>query len=130
VLKKTKGAGTATGAHAAAALRDYAKRAQAAVRLQRETGFKAAYLLTQNFAILVSGILIECPEGLGASPSAHTNGEDDPVPEDDGREACARQVGETHAGEDREAAREAREEDVPRASPARITRGNCSDALF
>jgi len=65
VLKKTKGAGTATGAHAAAALRDYAKRAQAAVRLQRETGFKAAYLLTQNFAILVSGILIGMSEGLG-----------------------------------------------------------------
>ena len=70
VLKKTKVAGTATGAQVASTLRDYAKRAQAAVRAQRETGFKAAYLLTQNFAILASGILIGMSEGLGARPAA------------------------------------------------------------
>lgn len=70
VLKKTKVAGTATGAQVASTLRDYAKRAQAAVRAQRETGFKAAYLLTQNFAILASGILIGMSEGLGAKPAA------------------------------------------------------------
>jgi hypothetical protein len=70
VLKKTKVSGTATGAQAAAALRDYAKRAQAAMRAQRETGFKTAYLLTQNFAILASGILIGMSEGLDGQPAA------------------------------------------------------------
>ena len=65
VLKKTKVSGTATGAQVASTLRDYAKRAQAAMRAQRETGFKAAYLLTQNFSILASGILIGMSEGLG-----------------------------------------------------------------
>jgi len=65
VLKKTKVSGTATGAQVASTLRDYAKRAQVAMRAQRETGFKAAYLLTQNFSILASGILIGMSEGLG-----------------------------------------------------------------
>ena len=68
VLKKTKLSGTAAGARAAATLRDYAKRAQAAMREQRETGFKTAYLLTQNFATLTSGILIGMSEGLGGKP--------------------------------------------------------------
>jgi ElaB/YqjD/DUF883 family membrane-anchored ribosome-binding protein len=66
VLKRTKVAGTATGAQVASTLRDYAKRAKAAMRAQRETGFRAAYLLTQNFSILASGILIGMSEGLGA----------------------------------------------------------------
>ena len=70
VLKKAKVSGTATGAHAAAALRDYARRAQVAMRAQRETGFKTAYLLTQNFAILVSGILIGMSEGLGGKSAS------------------------------------------------------------
>jgi hypothetical protein len=65
VLKKTKVSGTATGAQVVSTLRDYAKRAQVAMRAQRETGFKAAYLLTQNFSILASGILIGMSEGLG-----------------------------------------------------------------
>jgi hypothetical protein len=66
VLKKTKLSGTATGTQVASTLRDYAKRAQAALRTQRETSFKAAHLLTQNFATLASGILIGMSEGLGA----------------------------------------------------------------
>ena len=70
VVEKTKVSGTATGAEAAAALRSYAKQAQAAMRAQRETGFKAAYLLTQNFAILASGVLIGMSEGLGGKPAA------------------------------------------------------------
>jgi len=79
VLEKTKVSGTATGAQAAAALRSYAKQAQAAMRAKRETGFKAAYLLTQNFAILASGVLIGMSEGLGgksagARPKATTGG--------------------------------------------------------
>lgn len=65
VLNKTKVSGTATGAQVASTLRAYARRAQAAMRAQRETGFKTAYLLTQNFAILASGILIGMSEGLG-----------------------------------------------------------------
>ncbi len=65
VLNKTKVSGTATGAQAASTLRDYAQRAQAAMRVQRETGVKTAYLLTQNFATLASGILIGMSEGLG-----------------------------------------------------------------
>ena len=70
VLKQTKLSGTATGTQVASTLRDYAKRAQAAMRAQRETGFKTAYLLTQNFATLARGILIGMSEGLGAKTSA------------------------------------------------------------
>jgi hypothetical protein len=40
------------------------------MRKQRETGFKTAHLLTQNFATLASGILIGMSEGLGAKPAA------------------------------------------------------------
>ena len=69
VLEKTRRSGTATGTQVTSTLRDYAARAQAAMREQRETGFKTAHLLTQNFAILVSGILIGMSEGLGARPA-------------------------------------------------------------
>jgi hypothetical protein len=64
VLKKTTLSGTATGTQVASTIRDYAKRAQAAMRAQRETSFKTAHLLTQNFATLASGILIGMSEGL------------------------------------------------------------------
>jgi ElaB/YqjD/DUF883 family membrane-anchored ribosome-binding protein len=70
VLERTKRTGTATGTHVASTVREYAKRAQAAMREQRETGFKTAHLLTQNFAILASGVLIGMSEGLGAKPAA------------------------------------------------------------
>lgn len=66
LLKKTKVSGTATGTQVASTIRDYAKRAQAAMREQRATSFKAAHMLTQNFATLASGILIGMSEGLGA----------------------------------------------------------------
>jgi len=72
VLKQTKLAGTATGTQVASTMRDYAKRAQAAMRAQRETGFKTAHLLTQNFATLASGILIGMSEGLGGKSDATT----------------------------------------------------------
>ena len=65
VLEKTTLSGTATGAQVASTMRDHAKRAQAAMRAQRETGFKTAHLLAQNFATLASGILIGMSEGLG-----------------------------------------------------------------
>lgn len=70
VLKKTKVSGTATGTQVASTMRDYAKRAQAAMREQRETSFKTAHLFTQNFATLASGILIGMSEGLGAKRAA------------------------------------------------------------
>ena len=70
VLDKTKRSGTATGTQVASTIRDYAQRAQTAMREQRETGFKTAHLLTRNFAILASGILIGMSEGLGAKPAA------------------------------------------------------------
>ena len=66
VLRKTKLSGTGTGAKAASAVRDYASRAQTALRQQRETGFRAAHLMTQNFATLASGILIGMSEALEA----------------------------------------------------------------
>lgn len=70
VLRKTKLAGTATGTQVTATIRDYAKRAQTAMREQRATSFKTAHLLTQNFATLASGILIGMSEGLGAKRDA------------------------------------------------------------
>jgi len=70
VLDRTKLSGTATGTQVASTVRDYAKRAQAAMRVQRETSFKTAHLLTQNFATLASGILIGMSEGLGAKHAA------------------------------------------------------------
>jgi hypothetical protein len=70
VLKKAKVSGTATGTQVASTLRDYAKRARAAMRKQHETSFKTAHLLTQNFATLASGILIGMSEGLGAKRAA------------------------------------------------------------
>ena len=70
VLKQTKVSGTKTGTQVASTLRDYAKRAQAAMREQREMGFKTAHLLSQNFATLASGILIGMSEGLGAKSAA------------------------------------------------------------
>jgi len=54
----------------ASTMRDHARRAQAAMRAQRETGFKTAHLLTQNFATLASGILIGMSEGLGTKRRA------------------------------------------------------------
>jgi ElaB/YqjD/DUF883 family membrane-anchored ribosome-binding protein len=70
VLERTKLSGTATGTQVASTIRDYAKRAQDAMRVQRETGVKTAHLLTQNFATLAGGILIGMSEGLGAKRAA------------------------------------------------------------
>ncbi len=67
VLEKTKLSGTAAGNQVVSTVRDYSKRARVAMRAQRETGFKTAHLLTQNFATLASGVLIGMSEGLGAT---------------------------------------------------------------
>ena len=70
VLHATRLSGTAAGTQVASTLRDYAKRAQSAIREQRETSVKTAHLLTQNFGTLASGILIGMSEGLGAKQAA------------------------------------------------------------
>jgi ElaB/YqjD/DUF883 family membrane-anchored ribosome-binding protein len=70
VLHATRLSGTASGTQVASTLRDYAKRAQSAIREQRETSVKTAHLLTQNFGTLASGILIGMSEGLGAKQAA------------------------------------------------------------
>ena len=70
VLRNKKLSGTGTGAKAAATARDFAKRAQTALREQRETGFKAAHVLAQNFATLASGILIGMSEALQVKGAA------------------------------------------------------------
>jgi len=70
VLAQTRLSRTAAGLQVESTMRAYAKRAQEAMRTQRETGFKTAHLLTQNFAILASGILIGMSEGLGGKPAA------------------------------------------------------------
>ena len=69
VLAQTRLSRTAAGLQVESTMRAYAKRAQEAMRTQRETGFKTAHLLTQNFAILASGILIGMSEGLGGKPA-------------------------------------------------------------
>jgi hypothetical protein len=70
VLHATRLSGTAAGTQVASTLRDYAQRAQSAIREQRETSVKTAHLLTQNFATLASGVLIGMSEGLGAKQAA------------------------------------------------------------
>jgi hypothetical protein len=72
VLDKTALSGTATGTQVLSTMRDHARRAQAAMRMQRETGFKTAHLLAQNFGTLASGILIGMSEGLGTKRRAAT----------------------------------------------------------
>lgn len=70
VLQKKKLSGTGTGAKVAATVRDYAKLTQAEMRAQREAGFRAAHLLTQNFATLASGILIGMSDALEREAAA------------------------------------------------------------
>ena len=105
VLKKAKVSGTATGTQVASTLRDYAKRARAAMRKQRETSFKTAHLLTQNFATLASGILIGMSEGLGGKARCFKeNAEDSEGPQDrEGDQGPDCQVSQEHAGAGREA---------------------------
>lgn len=67
ILKNAKVAGTETGGQVAATLdafRVLAERGQQNFRESRRAGFKAAYMLTQNFATLASGVLIGLSEAL------------------------------------------------------------------
>jgi ElaB/YqjD/DUF883 family membrane-anchored ribosome-binding protein len=67
VLNNAKISGTETGEQVAAtvkALRDFGERMRDSTREWRKAGFKAAYLLTENFATLASGVLMGLSEGL------------------------------------------------------------------
>lgn len=67
ILRNAKGGGTETGGQVATTLdafRDFGQRGQHALQESRRAGFKAAYMLTQNFATLASGVLIGLSEAL------------------------------------------------------------------
>jgi hypothetical protein len=61
--------GTDSGARAAETLETYAQQAKAAMRSSRESSLKIMHTLTQNYATLVSGVLIGLSEALGRSKS-------------------------------------------------------------
>lgn len=64
VLKHAKVEGTDMGQQAAATLEEFEKLTQANIRTARAAGIKAAYMMTQNFATLASGVLIGMSEAL------------------------------------------------------------------
>ena len=64
VLDKIPPGGTDTGAQVKETLSAHAREAQAAVRSSREAGLKVMHSLTQNYATLVSGVLIGLSEAL------------------------------------------------------------------
>ena len=69
VLSEQMSAGTATGAQVLEMMEQYGSQIQKAARAQRDAGFRAAHALTQNFATLVSGVLIGLTEAMqGAAP--------------------------------------------------------------
>ena len=63
VLGPMKIGDTETGAQVATTMRQFGEGAQVAMRQQREAGFKAAHMLSQNFVTLASGVLIGLSEG-------------------------------------------------------------------
>ena len=64
ILDKIPHGGTETGARAMETLNERAREAQAAVRSSREAGLKAMHTITQNYATLVSGVLIGLSEAF------------------------------------------------------------------
>jgi hypothetical protein len=64
VLDKIPPGGTDTGAQVKETLSAHAREALAAVRSSREAGLKVMHSLTQNYATLVSGVLIGLSEAL------------------------------------------------------------------
>jgi hypothetical protein len=64
ILGNIRPGGTDTGARAAETLETYARDAKAAMRSSREKGLKIMHSLTQNYATLVSGVLIGLSEAL------------------------------------------------------------------
>lgn len=67
ILKNIKAGETETGGQVATTLdafRDFGERMQRTFQESRRAGFKAAYMLTQNYATLASGVLIGLSEAL------------------------------------------------------------------
>jgi O6-methylguanine-DNA--protein-cysteine methyltransferase len=64
ILDKIPRGGTETGAQVMETLSERAREAQVAVRSSREAGLKAMHTMTQNYATLVSGVLIGLSEAL------------------------------------------------------------------
>jgi hypothetical protein len=64
ILDKIPRGGTETGAQVAETLSARAREAQVAMRSSREAGLKAMHTITQNYATLVSGVLIGLSEAL------------------------------------------------------------------
>jgi hypothetical protein len=64
ILDKIPSGGTETGAEVTETLKTQAREAQAAARSTREAGFKMMHTLSQNYATLVSGVLIGLSEAL------------------------------------------------------------------
>jgi hypothetical protein len=64
ILDNIPRGGTETGAQVKETLSTHAREAQVAMRSSRETGFKIMHALTQNYATLVSGVLMGLSEAL------------------------------------------------------------------
>jgi O6-methylguanine-DNA--protein-cysteine methyltransferase len=64
ILDNIPRGGTETGAQVAEMLSERAREAQVAMRSSREAGLKAMHTMTQNYATLVSGVLIGLSEAL------------------------------------------------------------------
>ena len=67
ILDKIPRGGTETGAQVMETLNERAREAQVAVRSSREAGLKAMHTMTQNYATLVSGVLIGLSEAFEQS---------------------------------------------------------------
>lgn len=79
IIERTGVSGTLAGAAVSALMADVGSKLRAQLRSNRESTFKAAHLLSQNFGILASGILIGLAEGLRqSSVAAATAGEASP----------------------------------------------------
>jgi hypothetical protein len=72
ILDKIPRGGTETGAGVTDVLRTQARDAQAVARSTREAGLKMVHTLSQNYATLVSGVLIGLSEALGHDRSEKT----------------------------------------------------------
>ena len=72
ILDKIPRGGTETGAGVTDVLRTQARDAQAVARSTREAGLKMVHTLSQNYATLVSGVLIGLSEALGHDRSKKT----------------------------------------------------------
>jgi Family of unknown function (DUF6781) len=72
ILKNVHPGETDSGARAAKTLEAYEHHAKAAIRSSRETGLKLMHSVTQNYATLVSGVLIGLSEAFEQGKSKNT----------------------------------------------------------